>query len=222
MPRRPPSRSGEPILNRRRRGTETADRILDAAEALFAERGLAGASLREVAEAVGLRIPSLYNHFPSKAALYAAVLERGMAPILSLLSEYIEAGESAYRDPRQVIERMMKLLSQRPDLPRLIQHELLTGGEPLALALERGLKPTFDRGLAMLQASPASQHWKPEQLPHLLLAFFHVAVGYFTSLPLYRGLYGASPLSEPAIAVQTEFFSGLVGTLIRNGPARAA
>jgi len=64
-----------PLRRPRRKGEITAERILDAAEALFAEHGYAGTTLRDVAERVGIRIPSLYNHFESKDALYAAVLE---------------------------------------------------------------------------------------------------------------------------------------------------
>ena len=55
----------------------TRDRILDTAEALFAERGFAGTAVRDIAAAVGLTAASLYNHFAGKEALYAAVLERG-------------------------------------------------------------------------------------------------------------------------------------------------
>ena len=43
------------------RGERTRERILDAAEEIFAERGFAGATLRDVAAAVGVRNPSLYN-----------------------------------------------------------------------------------------------------------------------------------------------------------------
>ena len=73
--------------SRRKKGEVTRERILDAAEALFAERGFEGASLREVAARVGLRNPSLYNHFDSKESLYAAVLERDIGPVLRLLAE---------------------------------------------------------------------------------------------------------------------------------------
>ena len=74
----------------RRKGERTAERILDAAEALFAERGYAGATLRDVATEVGLRTPSLYNHFPNKESLYAAVLERGISPVLDVLAEVLK------------------------------------------------------------------------------------------------------------------------------------
>ena len=61
--------------------TQTADisardKILDAAEALFARRGYAGVGMSEVAEAVGLGKSSLFHHFPTKAQLYAAVADR--------------------------------------------------------------------------------------------------------------------------------------------------
>ena len=63
----------------------TRDRILDAAEALFADRGYAGAAMRDLAARVDLNPASLYNHFPSKRALYEAVLERGLRPMSELL-----------------------------------------------------------------------------------------------------------------------------------------
>ena len=52
------------------------DKILDAAEALFARRGFAGVGLSEIAEAVGLGKSSLFHHFQTKAA----ALRRGRRP----------------------------------------------------------------------------------------------------------------------------------------------
>jgi AcrR family transcriptional regulator len=47
----------------------TRDRIVDAALRLFAERGAAAVSVREVADAAGVTVPGLYYHFASKADL---------------------------------------------------------------------------------------------------------------------------------------------------------
>ena len=47
----------------------TRDRILDAAEELFAERGLAGTAVRDISNQVGLTPASLYNHFSGKQSL---------------------------------------------------------------------------------------------------------------------------------------------------------
>src|SRR5947207_13065534 len=70
---------------RAREAPSTRDAILDAAERRFAERGFAGASMREIASEAGLKNQaSLYHHFRHKRALYAAVRPRGIAPIIAL------------------------------------------------------------------------------------------------------------------------------------------
>lgn len=53
----------------------TRQRILDAALALFSARGYDSVSVGEIAKAVGIKAPSLYNHFPSKRAIFDAIVE---------------------------------------------------------------------------------------------------------------------------------------------------
>ena len=65
----------------------TAQRILDAAQRLFAERGFNGTAVRDIAGRVGLNPASLYNHFRNKEALYEAVLERLLKDFSAPLDE---------------------------------------------------------------------------------------------------------------------------------------
>ena len=53
----------------------TRQRILDEALALFSARGYDSVSVGEIAKAVGIKAPSLYNHFPSKQAIFDAIVE---------------------------------------------------------------------------------------------------------------------------------------------------
>ena len=206
-----------PSLETRRSGRETADRILDAAEALFAERGFAGTTLRDVASRVGVRNPSLYNHFASKEALYAAVLERVTRPVLEGLTELLAEGEQGADGTRRFVERIWGLLARHPNLPRLIQHETLTGGERFSPTLRDSIRPIFERAREVALASPARHHWKEDQLPLLVLALYHTLVGYFTIAPLYRELNGVDLLSSEALVRQTRFFSELVERLLDGG-----
>lgn len=200
---------------KRRKGARTAERILDAAEELFAEHGFAGTTLRDVAARVGVRNPSLYNHFSNKESLYAAVLERGIGPVLETLSEFVEAGVDSYSDSSsKVVERMMELLAEHPNLPRLVVHETLTGGQRLRPLLRRWIAPTFDRGRQMLEANPAASRWQPHQIPLLVLAFYNIVVGYFTIAPLYKDLAGEDLLTREALDRQTRLLGQLVDTLL--------
>ncbi|MEN8184591.1 MAG: TetR/AcrR family transcriptional regulator, partial [Myxococcota bacterium] len=202
----------------RSRGLQTAARILDAAEALFAEQGYAGTSLRDVADRVGLRIPSLYNHFPSKDALYTAVLERGIAPVLAILSGFADAGADIQPDSREVVRRVMRLLAQRPNLPRLVLHETLSGGQRLTPLLRQWIAPTFARAHEMIEMGPGANRWRPDQIPLLVLAMYHIVVGYFAIAPLYRQLNGEDLLTKEALDRQTDFLGEVVVALLEAAP----
>src|SRR5688572_14180620 len=71
-------------------------RILDESAALFLRRGYNATSLREIADAVGMKAGSLYYHFASKEDLLVEILERGMEV---MQTAFDEAAASAL-DPR--------------------------------------------------------------------------------------------------------------------------
>ena len=54
---------------------DTKQRIVDKALELFSERGYDAVSVGEIATAVGIKAPSLYNHFPSKQSIFDAIVE---------------------------------------------------------------------------------------------------------------------------------------------------
>ena len=79
---------GRPRAKPKTETLPTREAILRAAGEVFAERGFAGASTREIARRAGLRQPSLYHHFPNKAAMLSALIE--------------EAGEGSLRIFRRI------------------------------------------------------------------------------------------------------------------------
>ena len=57
----------------------TRDRILNEALTLFAENGYDGTSVEEIAEKVGIKAPSLYNHFKGKEDILNALIDMAEA-----------------------------------------------------------------------------------------------------------------------------------------------
>lgn len=119
----------------------TKGRLLDAALRLFAEHGFAGVTVGQIEEAAGLRPRrgSLYNHFPSKEALLAALMERQVekaeqagAEILDLLP----LGD--LRSDLLLLGRLvLKNLEAQSDLLRIMAREAGTRPDVIAQARER-------------------------------------------------------------------------------------
>jgi AcrR family transcriptional regulator len=81
-----------------RRG-DTRERLLDAAERLFAERGFEGASMRALAQGARASVSSTNYHFGTKEALLEAVLQRRAKPLNALrLTRLAEAESSSDED----------------------------------------------------------------------------------------------------------------------------
>ncbi|MCG8592673.1 MAG: TetR/AcrR family transcriptional regulator [Proteobacteria bacterium] len=191
----------------------TAERILDAAEALFAERGLAGTAVRDIAARVSLNPASLYNHFPSKQALYEAVLERGVQPLIQVVAE-TTASRSDPEIGDQAIEALMAHLKRTPHLPRLIQHEAVTGGEHLARLARRWIRPLTSEALARLKE--AETGWEEDEFPNLIAAWMNLVFGHFAMAPLLEEVFEEDPLSDESLARQTRFLRKLTRQIIPN------
>lgn len=83
--------------------------VHDAALSLFAERGYHGTSMKDVAEAVGMRAPSLYNHIRTKQALLQATM---LYTSRAVMSEF-DAAVSGVADPVERLRRAVRAYALR-------------------------------------------------------------------------------------------------------------
>ncbi len=79
-----------PGQRRLRRHQETRDQIVDQAVDVLATQGVAGLSLGELARRLGVRTPSLYTYFDSKAALLDALFRRGWVDAHADLAAHLD------------------------------------------------------------------------------------------------------------------------------------
>jgi AcrR family transcriptional regulator len=108
------------------------DQILDAAMACFAAAGFRGTTTREIASRVGITEAALYRHFPSKEALYAAIVARKIeAPDLTAhLATPVAEG-----DDRAVLGGLARTLVERVEAdPAFLRILLFTALEGHSLA----------------------------------------------------------------------------------------
>jgi len=97
---------------------ETQNRILKAAEKLFAKRGYGGTTTRDLAQAAGVAEGTLFRHFENKKAILIEVATRGWMEILTdLLTELSEMG--SYKAVAQVMRKRMLSLNANTDMLRV-------------------------------------------------------------------------------------------------------
>src|ERR1700755_1650398 len=89
LQKRPPGRTGRPP---RKLAGEVDARILDAARRVFLERGVAGASIDEIANVARAGKPTIYARFPGKEALFAAVAMSNVVAIAARFEGHVPTG----------------------------------------------------------------------------------------------------------------------------------
>jgi TetR/AcrR family transcriptional regulator len=98
--------------------------ILDAAERLFAERGFARTTIKEIGRAAGVNSALLYYYFADKDRLYRAVLERLVGRLVARTTSRLEATGSPQARLQAFVEAQAEVFIANPNFPRLIVREL--------------------------------------------------------------------------------------------------
>jgi len=110
-------------------GPQRREQLLGVALTLFAERGIDGTSVEEIAAAAGVSKPVVYEHFGGKEGLYAAVVEREARRLDDAIQAAL-AGESG--GSRALIERgavaLLDYIDERPTGFRVVSRDSSAGG----------------------------------------------------------------------------------------------
>jgi len=161
------------------KGQQTRALLLEAALQQFAANGYHGTSMRQIAEAAGLAVGGIYNHFSSKEEIFKTVILT-YHPINVLTEEFDHAvGDTIESRLRAVAERFYAAVQTRPELLSLVFIEIVECKSAHMQVLIAALLPrvmTFAEGLARLPG-------KRRPLPPLVMARFFVSmlIGFFLS-----------------------------------------
>lgn len=137
---------------------ERRDAIVQSAMEIFAEKGLGGATTRDLAKAAGVSEALLYRHFPSKESLYDAVLDscvgsptwnefnrimklEASTSTLVILVHFLISHTALHRDPGKVV------------IDRLLLQSFLGDGEFLRITMKKCIASWVDKFADCLKAA---------------------------------------------------------------------
>jgi AcrR family transcriptional regulator len=182
-------------------GPALRQRLLDAAVACFARKGIAGSSLRAIADEAGATPALLHYYFGNREALTEAVIEEKLLPVMRGLDQPLHA---AGDDPRALIRGFVRAVlgvsMAHPWLPRLWVREVLhEGGGLRGLMLER-IAPLPRALAARFARAQAAGRLNPRIDARLLVpSLIGQTMFMAASAPIWRGVLGADDVDADAL-----------------------
>jgi AcrR family transcriptional regulator len=200
------------------------EKILDAAEALFARRGYAGVGLREVASAVGLGKSSLFHHFRSKAELYLDVLRRVFERIDERLAPALAAPGTPVERLDRAVDTLIDALAEDPTTARLLlrgvfeDDDLPEDGSPATLAAEQALARIIERIESVVGEGVAAGAFRRVSRGHTLQTLIGAIVYHFASGEFGEALIGRPLFSAQAVRRRKDEVKQLLHHGLAPGP----
>ncbi len=187
----------------------TSNRILDAAERLFAEVGFAGARTWMIAEEAGVTPAMIHYYFRTKEGLFQAVLDRillemadivdGIQPSEMTLEEMLEAFLDGYFD----------YMARHPNFSRISKMALGTPSREHMENVVRGFRPLFHAGIEFLEEGMASNRFARVNAEQYVVSFYCMLVSYFSDAEVLSILVEKDPLSKESIDSMKRHFKEL-------------
>ncbi|MCC6645472.1 MAG: TetR/AcrR family transcriptional regulator [Polyangiaceae bacterium] len=179
----------------------TRARILAAALAEFASRGLAGARVDAIAAAAGVNKRMLYHYYGHKDDLYNAVLQ-------DRLERRGASMASAPDDPLRTIEMFQREVREDTDWVRFLMWEALEQTEsPLVGECERQSKCAT--AVAMIERMQANGFLPGAHPAHLALSMMAMVLWPYAFPQFARMMTGLDPASEEFLEARLAFFRSL-------------
>jgi AcrR family transcriptional regulator len=149
------------------RSRATVDALIDATARILVREGFDKASTNRIAEVAGVSVGSLYQYFPTKEALVAAVIERHQREIMQLVRRELAqvASQPIERGVRTLVAAAVKAHRLDPKLHRVLAEQIPRVGK-----LEK--VETFNRGNYALFRAYLESHRKEIRTADLDLAAF--------------------------------------------------
>jgi TetR/AcrR family transcriptional regulator len=186
--------------------------ILEAALQAFSAYGFRGATIDAIAEKAGMSKPNLLYYFPSKEAIYVAVLEDTLEEWLQPLAELDPTGDPVEEIGRY-IEAKLAMSEARPEASKLFANEILHGAPAIGDFLRGPMKALVDAKGAVIGRWIADGRLAAVDAHHLIMMIWAVTQHYADFDVQVRAVLGGASGGHPAKhagpTIARVFFDGL-------------
>lgn len=131
---------------------DTRERIIDAAQEIFARDGFGGAKMQEIATRVGIRRPSLFYHFKNKEELFVAAHQQVFARIERLFRESLVAEGDPFDRLDRLSRAVLAVAREEPDFGRLVARAAVDRHPSAVAVVRKCLQPMVDLSVEFVRS----------------------------------------------------------------------
>lgn len=173
---------------RSRQREQTSAAILDAAEELFADKGLANVHMNDIAAKVGVAVGTLYNHFKDRDSLLAALLESRRGELLARMDAFLDQPSSGnFRTDLTGLVTQMGAFFEEHKRFHIILHRLEWGLHQGTYPETAACAPAMKREMFLRMDKLIKRGIKQKALrPDLSDYYAYLLMGILRSIRLYN------------------------------------
>ena len=211
----------EPVVNRidpppkkpSRIQQKNRETILASALEVFSAAGFRGATIDRIADGAGMSKPNLLYYFPTKTAIYVALLEdllqEWLQPLADLAAEGDPVAEIAH-----YIEAKLEMSRARPAASKLFANEILHGAPMIGDVLRGPMKALVDEKAQVIEGWVKQKRLAPVDPYHVIFMIWAVTQHYADFDVQIRAVLGGAeagrhPVELGGPTIARVFFEGL-------------
>lgn len=194
---------------------EVRQKILVAAEQLFASNGYSGTTIREIADKAGVNSAMIYYYFENKLGLYESIVDISSGETYRMLLKAFKGGGDPAQQLRNFCVEYSRAHYHNRDIVKIIHRELLTDGNDSSGFANRYFRKSLEAVKDILRAGVDAGRFKEVDLDLAGTTIFGLILLIFMSEPLFLNLRGIEGLDEAVVIKITEemmeiLFAGIV------------
>jgi|SRR6476469_1997298 len=179
----------------------TEELILEAAQAVFLEKGLAGARMQEIADRAGINKALLHYYFRSKEKLSGIIISRAIGTIMPRMMGVLETDQDLFDKIREAVGTFISFISRNSFLPLFMVNEVNRNPHFFFTAAIQQEKSHLDKFRRQVDEAVAAGRIRPISSTQLLMNMMSMLVFPFLGKPIFCAALG---LTEEAFQQEME------------------
>jgi TetR/AcrR family transcriptional regulator len=183
---------------------ESEQRILAAAEHIFASSGLAGARTEAIAAAARVNKALLYYYFGSKQRLHRAVLEHLLQQALEQMKDAAAQSGSPGQRLLAFAGAYFDFMAAHPNYPRMIQRAWMQSGGLLDWMVKRYFRPLLQSLCRIIEEGIRAREFREVDSRQMAFTILSLTGSYFATAPLMSRVFQRNVLQPAALATRKQ------------------